>query len=116
MKPLPIMHGSDPARQAPRGSILSRGIVQQDRGEYPVSERETAIARGVPGSLVASNVIRWERGLVPRAAFPDFMDGKVINIVPQPAVTARLGYRGDLPLALQPIVRKPWPWTRRVVR
>lgn len=108
------VRNSAPVQTTPRGSIVSRGIVSQDMGEYPVSAREM---RGVTQArFVASNVIRWEAGLVPRAAFPDFMDGKAVNIVPQPAVTRQLGYRGDLPLQLQPIVRKPWPWTQRVVR
>lgn len=109
-----MVRNSDPVRGTARGSIVSRGLVSPDFGEYPVSSRELRAV--TQARFVASNVIRWEAGLVPRAAFPDFMDGRAVNIVPQPAVTRQLGYRGDLPFSLQPVVRKPFPWTQRVVR
>jgi hypothetical protein len=108
------VRNSEPVRATPPGTIRSRGVVSPDIGEYPVSARER---REVTRTrFVASNVVRWEAGLVPRAAFPDFMDGRTVTIVPQQIVTRRLPYRGDLPFALQPIVAKPFPWTQRVVR
>lgn len=105
---------SQPVSGTARGSILSRGVTSPDMGEYPVSARESR--ERTQRALVASRIIRWEGGLVPRAAFPDFMDGKTVNIVPQQTVVNQKGYRGDLPIRLQPIVRKPWPWLVGVVR